>query len=281
MLALAAMWGSVFLLIRLSVTDFGVWSLAWLRISIGALCLAPLLLWQPALRQALRQHWRAIAVIGLFNMALPALLFCYAAQHLTSGLIAILNSTSPLFAAAIGALWLGAVLTRWQVAGLALGFCGVLALSLDAAGVRTPQADWAIAACLAAALCYGFTVNCMRRYLSAVPSMAVVIGSLVIGGLLMAAPGVLAWPAGDKSLTAWNALLAMGIGATALGFVMYFRLIANIGPTRAIAVTFLMPVFAMFWGWLFLSEPVSLAMLASAAVIIAGTALSTGMLRPT
>lgn len=280
MLALAALWGSVFLMIRLAVADFGVWSLAALRLGLGAICLLPVLLWRAQLRTALRSHWREISFIGVLNMALPALLFTFAAQHLTSGLIAILNSTSPLFAAAIGALWLHTALSRWQLAGLGLGFAGVVGLSLDGAGLRGEHAALGVAACLGAALCYGISVNYLHRHMKQVPSMAVIIGSLVVGTLLTLAPGVLNWPAADKSLQAWSAALFLGVAATSLGFVLYFRLIANIGATRAIAVTFLMPVFAMFWGWLFLAEPVNGAMLLCTLTIVSGTALSTGLLRP-
>lgn len=280
LIALAAIWGASFLFMRLGAAEFGPLALSMLRVGGAALCLLPLLAWQ---RQTglLRTHWRAIAVVGLVNSALPFVLFTVAALAINAGLSSIFNATAPLWGALIGALWLKDRLTPSRALGLAIGFAGVLFLAWDKASFKPGEhgvsAGIAILACLAATLCYGFGANYTKRTLQGVPPLAVAAGSQLAAALVLALPGLWTWPAHVPSTTAWWALAALALLCTGVAYLLYFRLIAHVGPARAISVTYLIPVFGVLWGALFLAEAVTPGMLAGCAVILVGTALVTGV----
>jgi drug/metabolite transporter (DMT)-like permease len=281
LVALAAIWGASFLFMRLAAPEFGPVALTALRVAGAALFLLPLLAWRSA-GGAMRTHWKPIAVVGLVNSALPFMLFTVAALAINAGLSAILNSTAPLWAAAIAALWLGERLTPLRLAGLAIGFGGVLFLAWDKASFKAGEhgvsAGVAIAACLLATLCYGFAANYTKRALQGVSPLAVAAGSQSAAALALALPAAWTWPAQTPSGAAWWALAALALLCTGVAYLLYFRLIARLGPSRAISVTFLIPVFGVLWGTLFLGEAVTGTMLAGCAVILMGTALTSGLI---
>jgi drug/metabolite transporter (DMT)-like permease len=278
LLLLAALWGASFLFMRITAPAFGPLPMAALRVAGAAAFLLPLLLRRQQ-AQALAQHWRPLLVVGVTNSALPFALFGYAALHLTGGLAAIFNAATPLFGAAIASAWLRERLDGWRIAGLAIGFFGVAALaSVRAGGQSAGGPLLAVAACLAAPLLYGFSACWTRRYLSGVPSLAVATGSQVFATVALALPAALTWPAQMPAAHAWAMLALLAVLSTGVAYILYFRLIAHAGPAYAMTVTFLVPPFAVVWGALFLDEAVTPAMLAGCAVILAGTALATGLL---
>ena len=282
LLLLAALWGASFLFMRLGAAEFGPVVLSALRVGLATLVLLPLLFWR---RQAgvLRTHWRAVAVVGVVNSALPFVLFSTAALAINAGLSSIFNATAPLWGAVIAWLWLGDRLTRVRVVGLALGFAGVLWLAWDSAsfkpGAHGVSAAMAIAACLGATLCYGFAANYTKRRLSGVSSLAVATGSQLAATVALALPALWWWPSVRPSAAAWASVAGLAVLCTAVAYLLYFRLIDRLGAARAITVTFLLPVFGTFWGALFLGERLTPAMLLGCAVILLGTALTTGVLR--
>jgi drug/metabolite transporter (DMT)-like permease len=229
---------------------------------------------------ALRRHWRPIALVGITNSALPFLCFGYAALSITAGLSAIFNAAAPLFGAVIAWLWLRDRLTPARVAGLAIGFAGVLWLAWDKASFKPGGTGWATLACVAATLSYGFSASFTKKHLGGVPPLAVAAGSQLAAALALLLPALLWWPAAMPSAGAWAAVALLALLCTGVAYVMYFRLIARIGPANAISVTFLVPGFAVLWGWIFLGERVSLSMLGGGAVILLGIALATGLLKP-
>jgi len=282
LLALAALWGASFLFMRLGAADFGPVALAALRVGLAALVLLPLL-WLRGQGAALRGHWRPIAVVGVINSALPFVLFGIAALAINAGLSSIFNATAPLWGALIAWVWLGERLSRGRVLGLALGFAGVLWLAWDKASFKPGEhgvsAGMAIAACLAATLFYGFGANYTKRRLGGVPPLAVATGSQLAAALVLALPAWWLWPAAAPSAMAWGSVIGLALPCTALAYLLYFRLIAHVGAARAITVTFLIPVFGLLWGAMFLGEALTLAMMLGCAVIVFGTALTTGVLR--
>lgn len=283
MLVLAALWGASFLFMRLGAGEFGPVSLAAVRVAGATLCLLPLLAWRGEL-PALKRHWRPIFLVGLTNSGIPFLCFSFAALSISAGLASIFNATTPLWGALIAWVWLRDRLDGWRMLGLALGFAGVLGLAWEKASFR-PGVDglatgWAVLAVLAATLLYGFSANFTKKRLTGVPSMALATGSQLSSTLALAVPGVLLWPARTPGAGAWAAALGLAVLCTGVAYVLYFRLIGRVGPARAMAVTYLIPAFAMLWGALFLHEPVTPAMMAGGAVILAGTALATGLWRP-
>jgi len=279
LLALAALWGASFLFMRIAAPAFGPVALVFVRVAGAALLLVPLLAAHGELR-SLRAHWRTIAVVGVMNSALPFLCFAYAALSITAGLSAILNSATPLFAAVVAWLWLGDRMTRWRIVGLAIGFAGVLWIGWGKADFKPGGSAWAIAACLLATMSYAIAPNLTKRHLGGVPPLAVAAGSQLAAAILLALPAVLWWPSAAPSAHEWLAAALLAIFATGIAYILYFRLIANAGPTNAVAVTYLIPLFAVLWGGIFLGERVTLPVVVGCAIIFLGTALATGVLRP-
>ena len=279
LLALAALWGAAFLFMRVAVPAFGPLALAFLRVFGAALVLVPLLAVRGELA-TVRRHWGTIAVVGFVNSALPFLCFAYAAQTLNAGVSAIFNSATPLFAAIVAWLWLGDRMTPLRVLGLAIGFAGVLWLGADKAGFGPDGSASAITACLLATMSYGIAPSLTKHHLSGVPPLAVAAGSQLAAAVFLVAPAVLAWPAVAPSASAWLMMALLAFLGTGLAYVLYFRLIANAGPANAVAVTYLIPIFAVLWGGVFLGERVTVTLIAGCLVIFVGTALATGVLQP-
>jgi len=278
LMALAALWGASFLFMRMGAGEFGPVALAAVRV-IGA----TLFLW-PLLRlrgqtAALREHWRPLFVVGVLNSAVPFMCFSYAALSITAGLSSIFNAATPLFGAMIAWLWLKDTLTPSRMLGLAIGFAGVLWLAWDKASFKPGGSGWAIVACLIATFCYGLSASYTKKRLSGVPPLALATGSQLAAALVLVLPAIVWWPQAMPSTTAWVAAALLALACTGIAYVLYFRLIAHVGPANAIAVTFLIPVFAVLWGWLFLDEGLTPAMVVGCGVILLGTGLTTGVLK--
>lgn len=277
---LAAIWGSSFLFMRLGAQEFGALPTAGVRVAIASLFLLPLLLWR-GLGPQLVQHWKKIFVIGLLNSGIPFACYAFALLSINSGLSAILNATSPLFGALIAWVWLKDRPHGLRIAGLVIGFGGVALLAWDKASFK-PDASglttgWAVLACLLACLCYGISASYTKRYLSGLPSLVTATGSQLGATLGLALPTLWLWPQRMPGTTAWLALLAVGILCTGVAYILYFRLIESMGPARSMTVTFVVPVFAMIYGALFLDEAVSAWMVFCCAIIVSGTALSSNL----
>ena len=271
---LAALWGGAFLLMRVAVPAFGAATLAGLRVAVAAALLLPWLVWRGS-APMLRRHAGPIALIGIVNSALPFAFFSFALLHVNAGLAAVLNATSPMFGALIAWLWLAQRPSAWRLTGLAVGFAGVVLLVWERIGQGST--GWAVAACLLASVCYGLAANYTRVRLAGVES-AVIAGGSQLGAALALAPLAWAlWPAEPPSALAWAAVLTLGIACTGLAYLLYFRLIDRVGPARAIAVTFLVPVFGIGFGAAFLGEAIGWQMIAGSAVVLLGTALATGL----
>lgn len=274
---LAALWGGSFLFMRYAVPDFGVVPLIWLRVALASICLLPLLLLK---RQfgALRRQAGALTVMSLFNSGLPFLLIAWATLSITAGLASIMNAMTPVFTALIGALWHGDRLDGRRSLGLLLGLAGVALLAADKADFRPGGSGWAIVAMLLATACYGFAANHTRRYLQGVPALVNATGTQLVSALVLLPPALWSWPERMPGLGPWLAALVLGVACSALAYLLFFRLIARVGASRAVTVTFLVPVFGTLWGALFLGEPVTASMLAGGAVVLLGTGLATGVI---
>lgn len=278
---LSSLWGASFLFMRLGASEFGALPTAGLRVTLAALFLTPLLL-QQGHWHLLRRHWRRVLLAGLINSAIPFGLYSWAVLHITTGLASILNATVPLFGAIVAWLWLRERIGGLRSLGLALGFVGVALLAWRAPGgaaARSDMAPWAIAACLGATTCYALAASYARRYLTGIPPLVTATGSQIGAALFLALPTAYLWPAQMPSARAWAAVVAIAFLCTGIAYVLYFRLIEQAGPSRALAVTFLAPVFAVVYGVFFLKETVTPWMLGCAVVIVLGTLLSTGLIR--
>jgi drug/metabolite transporter (DMT)-like permease len=289
LLILAALWGASFLFIRIGVTDFNVAPLMALRVGIGALFLVVVLIIRRPLRASidtLKQRAWPLAVVGVLNSAAPFCLFAYAEITLSAGVTSVINATTPLWGALVAFVWLKDRLSTLRTIGLAIGFAGVLMLVWDqivapGAGTATTPATTALAAAaaLGATLLYGIAASYTKRHLMGVDALTVATGTMIGATVVLLPLAIAQWPAAPISLRAWTSVLGLGIGCTGIAYMLFFHLIAVAGPARAITVTFVIPVFGILWGALFLGERVSAGMLAGCAVILVGTALATGVVK--
>ena len=289
---LGAMWGSSFLFTRLAVVEFGTFTSAGLRVVIGAAVLLLILLLKGQLG-GLAPHWRKSFFVGILNSAIPFVCFAWALLTITTGLSSIMNATVPLFGALVAWLWLKDRPNGSRILGLAIGFIGIVMLAWDSVS-HTPGASaggasgsslndnandniYPILVLLFACLCYGIAASFSKRFLSQVPPLITAAGSQCGATLALLVPMLWFWPARNPSATAWAAMLMSGVVCTGLAYILFFRLIGRIGPAKAMTVTFLIPVFAVFFGVVFLGEAVTLWMLVCGLVIVCGTVLSTGL----
>jgi len=279
---LAALWGASFLFMRLGAHEFGPIVLAAVRVGLASVMLIPLLASRGQLGE-LRTHWKGMLVVGALNSAIPFALFSFAALSITAGLSSIVNATTPLWTALVAFVWLRQGLTPLRVLGLVIGFAGVAFLAWDKASFK-PGADHsgllAVLACAAATFCYGVAANATKRLLSGVSPLAVATGSQFAAALLLALPAAVLWPAAMPGGVAWGAAFGLAALCTALAYILYFRLMSRVGPTNAVSVTFLIPLFAILWGALFLQEAITAQMVAGGAIVLVGIALALGLVEP-
>jgi drug/metabolite transporter (DMT)-like permease len=266
LVALAAIWGASYLFNRIAAPAVGPVLTAELRTLIGGVALSAYFGFT-GFDPQWRRHGARYLVMGILNTGLPFLLWAYAALSLTAGLMAVLNATSPMW----GVLW-SAVLIRERIKlrailGLGIGIVGVaLVTGPEASGAFLP-----VAAALGAAFCYGLAGAYMKRWAADVPSRGMAVGTQLAAGMLLV-PLLAVWPpyAAPTPLVA-AAILALGLVCGAVAYVLYFRLIADIGATGALTVTYLIPVFGVLWGAVFLGETLTLRMLGGAVLVVLGT----------
>ena len=273
---LAAIWGASFIFMRTLAPVLGPVLTAQARVTIAGIALIAYFRFT-GFDAGLRRHWRHFLVIGLVNSALPFLLFAFAAVHLPASYSAILNAATPLFAVLLSALWLGERLTAPRIAGLAAGVAGVALVTR--AGPVAPDAmfGWATAACLVAALCYALAGIYIKRRATGVKPMAIAGWSQVFAGCALLPLTPFAPATGNLTGIVVANMLALALLCSAVAYLLYYRLVADLGPSRAMSVTFLIPLFGMLWSVLFLDETITLPMLAGCALIVGGTLL---VLRP-
>lgn len=270
--ALAAIWGGSFLFVRMAVGTLGAVWLTELRVGLAAV--AMLIYAQTAgYKLDIAANWRTYLVVGGLNTALPWVMYAWAGHHISAAYMAILNAAAPWSAAVCGAIWLGERISRRKAAGLGLGMLGVGLLVGFGGTEVTTEVVVAALACIAATTCYALTGVYIKKKAATLSPRAMTVGSLVTASLLIAPflPGPL--PAGVFAVPVAIAVLGISLLCSAVAYLIYYRLMADVGPTRTLTVTFLIPVFGTFWGWLFLGEPVSLVTIVGGAAVIIATAL--------
>ena len=277
-MGLAAIWGSSFLFTRASAVEFGTLPTAFMRVALAALFLLPMLIWSGHW-SAFKQRAGSIMFVGMLNSGIPFAMYAYAVMSISTGLSSILNATVPLFGAIVAWLWLKDKPSSSRITGLVIGFVGVALLAGDKASFKPGGSGWAVLACLCATLCYALAASYTKRYLMGVPPMATATGSQIGAAVGLALPAAWLWPAQMPGLHAWGSMLLLAFVCTGIAYVLYFRLIETAGPSRALTVTFMVPVFALLYGALFLGENITAWMVLCGCVIICGTVLATGLVK--
>ena len=162
--------------------------------------------------------------------------------------------------------------------GLIIGFGGVAILVWNKASLDMGGVTLAIIAAIVASMFYGFGANYTRKNLQGINTLIIATGSQLAAAIVLLPGAIALWPDGPVSIKAWVAIITMGVFSTGIAYILYFRLIANVGPISAITVTYLVPGFAVFWGSLILDEKLTTNMIVGCAVILLGTAFATGLL---
>lgn len=273
---LAAIWGSSFLFMRISAPVLGPALLIEYRVAFAAafLAIVSVLLNK---RLDVRANWRHYLMLGMFNSALPFLLFAFAARTLSASLLSVLNATAPMWGALIGALWSRQRIGARAALGLLLGSAGVALLVGFDATTKRPDALLAVMAALGGAFSYS-VASAYARSARSVEPFANAHGSMWAATLLVL-PMLPFFPApAVPTIGIMGATLALGVMCSGIAYILYFRLIQDVGPTSALTVTFLSPLFGILWGVLFLGETVGWYTAAGAAIVISGTALVTGFI---
>lgn len=286
LLLLAAIWGASFMFMRVGAPEFGPIVFAALRTGIAAIFLITcLVLFKET--KALKGRWRDIFVVGALNTAIPFTLFSFATLTLTAGTASVLNATAPMFSAIVAYIWLKDKLSLSAMFGLVIGFIGVYLLVSDNLHFDIEFTDKSVEnnallptlAAMLATLCYGISANYTKKNLSTIKPLALAAGSQISATTMLLPLSLFFIPETLPSSNAMWSVLLIGVICTGVAYILFFRLIAQLGPAKAISVTYLIPAFGILWGALFLGETISLMMLLGGGIILFGVALTTGVLR--
>jgi drug/metabolite transporter (DMT)-like permease len=274
LLALAALWGASFLFMRVAVPSLGPVVLADARVAIAGVALLAYAAVIGA-RPALRARWRDYLLLGAINAAVPFTLLSAAELEIEASLAAVLNAMAPLCGAIVGAVWLGQRVTGTAKIGLVLGVAGVaLVVGLSPFTIDLPFIA-AVVACLAAAFAYGIGANLVKLRFTGEPPLALAIGQQLAAALVLLPLVPLVPVRATPDATDIACLLALALASTGIAYLLYFRLLAELGPTGGMTVIYVVPVFGVLWGAVFLDEAIHLSTIAGGAVILVSVWLIT------
>lgn len=278
LLFLSFLWGSSFLFLRVAAPEFGAIPLIAVRVLVaGMVLLVPLSIakeWP-----TLKKHWRAIFISGMLSSAVPFTLIAYSAIYATSGFVSILNATVPIWSVLVVFVWLKEKPSKLALMGVMIGFLGIVFLNGDKVSVDQSNAFIAVLSGLAATLFYALTSPHRKLYLDHVSPLAVTAGGQLASAIVLVPLALFFLPEQVPSTEAWGSAIMLGVICTALAFLMFFRLLAEVGISKTISVAYLIPVSAILLGFLVLGEPVTWHMLIGGSLIFLGVVFTTEIIR--
>ncbi len=278
LVTLAALWGASFLFMRVAAAPFGPVPLIAARLIIAAIVFLPLIRRAEDLATILR-NWKPLLGNGLLSAAIPFSLLAYSTLSLTAGFTSLINALTPITTALVARIVWHHRFRASQGVGLALGLCGVAILCWGRMSFRAGGSGWAILTAVLATFCYGVGGNLAKRHFAHLPPNLTAAGTLLGASAGMVLPGMIFWPAVNPPAIAWVYALILGVLCTAVAYLLYFRLLLTATATQVASVTFLVPVFAILWGALFLGEGLTVRMAIASVVILTGTALANGLIK--
>ncbi len=267
LLLLAALWGASFIFFRIVAPVIHPFVTVEVRVLLAALSL---LAYALLTRHPLEffKTPRRFLLLAIINAVIPFSLFAWSTAHLSASFAAILNATTPVFAAIVAAVWLKERFSLRRILGFPLGIVGVVVLvgwsPFELSGLKI----LAIVATLLASLAYAVAGSYIKRNFEGVSGLNMAMGQQFAASAILLGPALVTLPASPPSLTVTLALLALAILSTALAYILYFYLMRRVGPTKTLSVTFLIPVFASFFGVLWLGEQLSLGMVFGLGLIL-------------
>jgi drug/metabolite transporter (DMT)-like permease len=274
LLLLGALWGGSFIFIRIAVPALGPFVLMDLRVGLAAVALCAV---AAGRLPKVWTRWKEFLVIGTLNSAIPFSLIATAEINLTASLAAILNSTTVLFTAVVAAVWMGDALTARKVVGVVLGIVGVAVLVGWDPIALNGVVLLSVGAMLAASLSYALAAVYVKRTFAGIPPLTMAIGQPAAAALLLFPLAAVSLPDEPPSLDVTLSVLGLALLSTAVAYMLYFRLIENVGPTSTVTVTLLVPVFGLLFGVLLLNEPFGLGTIAGMGIILSSVALVAGI----
>lgn len=267
LMLLGAIWGGSFLFMRLAAPAFGPIGLIAVRVSIAGVFLVLLSIVQGVGKDLWKHPWKML-VVGLTNSAIPYCLFAYATLDMSAGFASILNATAPFFGALIAALLLkdGLSIHKWM--GLAVGFLGVCIL---VSSQRSVEGGWkGVTACLLAACLYAVAAHYSKRQLRDVAPMAIAASSQVASTIVLLPLAIAFWPTVSPGLNPWLAAAMLGLLCTGGALAIYFQLLQRMGAMPSMTVAYLIPLFGVLWGVMFLGESLQWSLLIGGSLILVG-----------
>jgi drug/metabolite transporter (DMT)-like permease len=278
---LGAIWGASFMLIKISVAEVQPAAIVAIRLVIAAAVLLVALRLRGLALPRDRKTWRDFTLMGVVGVVLPFTLITWGQQFIPSNLTGILNAIVPILSALLAYIWAGEErLGGFRLLGIALGFAGVIvAIGLDGLN-GSSAATLGELAVLAAALCYAVSGYYARKAFSGMPPLVPAAGQLSASAVVMvvATPLLGGFPTTMPSPTTVMAILALGLLATAVAYILFYWLIEQLGATRTAMVTYLIAPFGLLYGAVFLSEPVTTGAVLGLVLVIAGILITNGVL---
>nr|WP_272495877.1 EamA family transporter [Bacillus pinisoli] len=274
MVGLAGLWGASFLFIRIASPAIGPFPTIQGRVTIAsAALLIFILMFAKSTRWGM--HWKQYMIIGALNAAIPFILIATASLHLHASILAIINSMTPLFTAVIAWKWMKEKLSVKKCFGILVGIVGVIILVGWSPLLITSEVIIAIIFSILSTVSYGFAGVYAKKAFNGVPPLSIAFGQQMGATLLLIPFTLLNLPPSSSALTTKVAfsVICLALLCTAIGYLLYFYLIANVGPTKTLSVTFLVPLFGMIWGIVFLNEQITLGMIAGLTVILSSVFL--------
>ena len=275
LLILSAIWGSSFLFLRIASPAFGPIFLIEMRVLSGLAVLLPVFCFMGKYPE-LKSHWKMILLISLTNMTIPFCFFAYSALNMGAGLLSIINATVPIFTATIAFVYFRQRLSKLGLMGLLVGFFGVVVLVFDPSDASGVTSQLAIPSALIACSFYGVAINLAAYKLQGISGITITTGSLFFSSIILLPFAVLTSPEIIPQGTIWLSVLALGVVCTGFGYILFYRLIVKIGSQQAIMTTYLIPLFSILWGNLFLAETVTLFMLFGGIMVLFGVGMMSG-----
>lgn len=280
---MSVLWGVPYLLIKVAVEDVSVPVVVFARTALGALVLLPAAIRVGGFDQV-RRHWRPLLAFAAVEIIGPWALLSDAERRLSSSMTGLLIAAVPIVSAVLArATGVSERLGPLRWSGLLLGLAGVAVLAAPHLG-GADAAPWPVAEVLLVVLGYATAPMIMARRLRDVPSLPLTASCLALAALIYAPPAIATWPAEPPAGRVLAALGGLGLVCTAAAFLVFFELIREVGPARAMVFTYVNPAVAVAAGVLVLGEPLSVTIAAAFALILCGSAMATarrGSPRPT
>jgi drug/metabolite transporter (DMT)-like permease len=275
---LGAIWGASFIFMKIGSPEFGPFLFMAMRTLVASLFLIPLL-YIAKKQSALSGYWGKIFIVGSLNTAIPFVLFGWATLTLSAGNTAVLNGTTPMFGALVAYFWLKDTLSLSAIFGIFIGFLGVYFLMFDKILDENADVLLPTIAVMVAALCYGISASYTKMYLGGISPIALAAGSQISATILLLPISLFFLPDTMPSSPAILSVIALGVLCTGIAYTIFFRLIAVLGPSKTISVTYLIPVFGITWGIIFLGETINQWTIFGGALILLGVSLTTGVIK--